>query len=555
MLEVVVAAGLLVLAGLLVTIRARKSRQSSTRAEAQRAPLLPPKLAAASLGAQEPDNAHDGVTRIDPARTQRRDKLVILAIATEWDSAHGGLSTFNRELCCALAEDGHIVYCGVPALKPGEVERATRAQVRLVAPASIPGSEGEAALNRPVEGISDSVDIVIGHGRKTGGAALAQLRYLKPRPRYVHFVHMDPKAIEWHKNDGQDDRDATRLAEERVQLELTIGREAALIAAVGPELQNSFAMYFRPFKRDVHEFLPGLFDSDWDATPATGQMCLVFGRAEDTVLKGVSVAAAAMGKVCAMDELRRARLFVKGAPRGTGDDLHAQLMKHAGRKLRLTVEEFTADRQVVLNSIRSASLVLMPSREEGFGLTGLEAISEAVPVLLSRTSGLAQAIEKRLPKLAEAHVFDVEDELDVIADRIRAVLVDPDAAFDRVKQLKEAMRTDFNWKRSTRALIEALGSSTPPPPSSNGGQPPIDDPGDAVAKSFSAISAPLVSWRQTLHATNEWIKRPELDRVLEFAHGETKCPLVLLGEPGSGTPLTRNVQLDRRGSVCPCNQG
>ena len=41
-------------------------------------------------------------------------RLSFLILATEWDSGHGGVSTFNRELCIALAKLGHEVHCGVP---------------------------------------------------------------------------------------------------------------------------------------------------------------------------------------------------------------------------------------------------------------------------------------------------------------------------------------------------------------------------------------------------------------------------------------------------------
>ena len=74
--------------------------------------------------------------------------LTFLSIATEWDSSHGGLSTFNRELCAALARGGHRVYCGVPTANAAEVGRASTATVHLIAPAPVPGSTGVAALNR-----------------------------------------------------------------------------------------------------------------------------------------------------------------------------------------------------------------------------------------------------------------------------------------------------------------------------------------------------------------------------------------------------------------------
>ena len=36
----------------------------------------------------------------------------------------------------------------------------------------------------------------------------------------------------------------------------------------------------------------------------------------------------------------------------------------------------------------------MPSRTEGFGLTGLEALSAGLPVLISKNSGFGEALSK-----------------------------------------------------------------------------------------------------------------------------------------------------------------
>ena len=50
--------------------------------------------------------------------------LSVLAVATEWESRHGGLSTFNRELCKALVSIGHTVMCLVPSASESEVQAA-----------------------------------------------------------------------------------------------------------------------------------------------------------------------------------------------------------------------------------------------------------------------------------------------------------------------------------------------------------------------------------------------------------------------------------------------
>lgn len=468
--------------------------------------------------------------------------LSVLSLATEWHSAKGGISTFNRELCDALARQGCRVFCGVPSATDEERQAAALRKVTLVTPKHIPGMTDLQALSRPLQGVDTSIDVVIGHGRITGSAALAQLEDRLVSSDYVHFVHMDPKAIEWTK-DRNDDSDATRTAEERRELEVSLARQSVLTVAVGPELHAAYEMYLRP--KCVHEFLPGLFPSDWVGTPPSGIACLVFGRAEDAELKGVVLAAEAM-RIVSEDRspIGLARLIVRGSPPGKGDALHERLRDLTDKKVRLVVEEFTSNIEVVRQTIRGASLVLMPSHEEGFGLTGLEAISEGVPVLLSRTSGLAQAIERRLPHLAPLHIVDTRDGARHLAERIVERLRDRDTSFSQASQLRDEMRGPFDWNVAAADLIRALeprlgrpsgGSGPTPATPPNGGQPVSTT--QAVSGTLKVASLPLLTWQQTLRSTDDWIERPELETILKYARGEVGAApraLVLLGPPGSG---------------------
>lgn len=463
--------------------------------------------------------------------------LSILSVASEWHSGHGGISTLNRELCCALARLGHRVLCGVPTASDAERSAAAARNVLLVTPEPVPGIDGIEALSRPFQGVGGNIDVVIGHGRITGGGAVAQVVDHFSRARYVHFVHTDPKAIEWTKHGGEV-VDATTKADQRCELEVALGRRADLVAAVGPELHGWYAMYFHPYSKPVHLFLPGLLESTWSGSPPPGIACLVFGRAEDAELKGLFLAAEAMGSVCAeRGALALARLVVRGAPPGHGDHLQAKLVEAAGKMAHVVVEPYTSDAEKVRNTIRSASLVLMPSSQEGFGLSGLEAISEGVPVLLSHASGLAQAIEHHLPDLAPLHIVDVRDGAEELATRIRERLNDRESAFAQARALRQAMRVHFDWDGAASKLIHALESSVVRP--HDGERPPSISPTApsataALSATLASASSALLSWQQTLRTTDQWIERPEFEKVLTYARGDAARPLMLLGAPGSG---------------------
>ena len=58
----------------------------------------------------------------------------------------------------------------------------------------------------------------------------------------------------------------------------------------------------------------------------------------------------------------------------------------------MRVRGFFQDRESLKGLFQEVDLVVMPSRAEGFGLTGLEAISAGLPVLVSRNSGFGEGL-------------------------------------------------------------------------------------------------------------------------------------------------------------------
>ncbi|MFI9583495.1 glycosyltransferase [Streptomyces sp. NPDC052236] len=96
-----------------------------------------------------------------------------------------------------------------------------------------------------------------------------------------------------------------------------------------------------------------------------------------------------------------------------------------------------------------ATLALMPSRAEGFGLVGLEAVAAGTPVLVSGRSGLGMLLREILPPAEAARAVvpvTLHDTDDVMrwGHQIAAVLRDPVAAFataDRIRRAAEAERT------------------------------------------------------------------------------------------------------------------
>src|SRR5437870_2163416 len=119
--------------------------------------------------------------------------LTVLVVATEWESRHGGLSTFNRDLSRAIAAIGHRVFCLVPWASRDEIEAAAAFNVELVVAEDAALSEDVRLSTHRELPNGEIPDIVIGHGRVTGPAAKALAKHYE-RSKRIHFIHVSPSA-------------------------------------------------------------------------------------------------------------------------------------------------------------------------------------------------------------------------------------------------------------------------------------------------------------------------------------------------------------------------
>ena len=386
----------------------------------------------------------------------------VLLMATEWRSVHGGLSTFNRQLCRTLASQGHMVVCAVPSATPAEVGEAQQDGVMLVVASALPGSEPLSGLYRPLPLPDGFVpDVVIGHGRITGAAAKAQSTDHFRDAMRIHFVHMAPGEIEWFK-EGEN---PAALGEARERIEGDLAADADLVAAVGPRLRREFADLLRGIgaQKAIHEFVPGP-DPGGPTVPPQLSHCLVLGRVDDYELKGLDIAARALGLVVASRRFagEPPELVVRGAAPGTAADLRSRLKRECpGIDLAVRVREYDSREETIESDLRRAALLLMPSRREGFGLVSLEALSKGVPVLVSDTSGFGEVLQRTAPGvLARNAVVTTPQEVDAAArnwaDAIAMQLLDPAASFSRATELGRLLAKTLSWDAAVRSLMDSL---------------------------------------------------------------------------------------------------
>jgi len=128
---------------------------------------------------------------------------------------------------------------------------------------------------------------------------------------------------------------------------------------------------------------PGVLDEFWSVqhVPDERKYCHVLVRGledtEDFALKGSDIEAKAVSS------LPDTRLLFVGAPNGKQEETAKRLLECGIFASDLTVRGYVSSRESLKDLFCEVDIVLMPSRTEGFGLTGLEALSAGVPVLVS----------------------------------------------------------------------------------------------------------------------------------------------------------------------------
>jgi glycosyltransferase involved in cell wall biosynthesis len=103
------------------------------------------------------------------------------------------------------------------------------------------------------------------------------------------------------------------------------------------------------------------------------------GRTEDRYLKGLDIAARALGTLDfgPLDDGRVPTLVVRGAPASEASDLRDELTEMCLRRVSVLARDYTVDQELLQADLFRASLLVMPSRLEGSGLSGLKRLAQA----------------------------------------------------------------------------------------------------------------------------------------------------------------------------------
>ncbi|MDO9267631.1 MAG: tetratricopeptide repeat protein [Methylobacter sp.] len=508
----------------------------------------------------------------------------IIAFATHWGSKYGGINTFNTDFLSAfgVAYHSHVqVICMVTAANEKEIEQAKNTHVTLVPLPYTPqdktftAEQATAAIaelkNRSID-FNPEQTVWLGHDKISGGAAIHTAQQSGGRSALIH--HMSYDAYEAFAEDSQ-------TAYAKTQHQKALFKQADLVLAVGPFLRDAAIDLLSDPEKSIHMLIPGLAEITPIPAPKIFSAFLS-GRLSDDAAKikqgHLGVAAFAKAILAAKENdrpesLKRSpKIVLRGVDFESkldyGKEQHQsnpelelqQFAEHyAQARINLQALPYTQDREELYDNLKSASVALMPSWHEGFGLVAWEAMAAGVPVIISEDSGVYEFLKEFHPGAEKGFVntikvngssekpfFNDADLAEVVA-AITAIANDTGRARSCAASLRNMLEgytwtacvenvvKHFDWnipKGSTKTLttepsapatnpIESI-SNTPPSPL----QMPVKhwQPGRGISESqllrADEALVPFDSGRQpVIDQLNDWLDNSEWPQAIRLITG------------------------------------
>jgi glycosyltransferase involved in cell wall biosynthesis len=341
--------------------------------------------------------------------------------------------------------DPYATHAAAPEETAAESERARRASssVRVMGVGAEDGYEGD--LVGKIQAYAERCvllarreifDVIHAHDWMTFPAAIA-ISELSARPMVAH-VH----ATEFDRS--SDPTHGTIYDIERRGM-----HAAARVLAVSRRTRDTIVQRYGVPPRKVTVVHNGIDDVPASPQRANGEHPTVLFLGRITRQKGPLFFVQAAARVAA--HVPDARFVVAG----TGDQLPetVALARELGIADRMDFVGFLRGAEVD-RAYERASVYVMPSVSEPFGLTALEAAAHGVPVIVSRSSGVAEVLERGSLKVDH---WDVE----LMARLIVAVLTNPPLAESLVRESRREI-LGADWDRAARRCVETYYQVTDP---------------------------------------------------------------------------------------------
>ncbi|MFZ3475160.1 glycosyltransferase family 4 protein [Streptomyces sp. 4.24] len=414
-------------------------------------------------------------------------------VANQSGRRGGGIPVVCMHMCAALSQLGHqVTLLAASVDSEGEHGDTTvapsrspafdrlKAEITSVGPGAGAHEERHAwaarmpdtvkiletavdTLTREDLGMAEKeFDLVIGHTRFSGRAAVNIRNKWYPKARYAHIVHTSPRGIQ---RGGTKDR---WKAEEESGIERDIMRRSDLVVGVGPLLSAEVRRQGNavPGSYGTHEIVPAFEGPDVLLPPKateTGRLVLYLaGRADDR-LKGVAEITQAISVARKRLPGVDLRLNVRGIPDGPERQaFQAEMDEITGQAGVVRILPYTSDKAELERDKVEADAAVMPSTHEGFGMSASEAAAMGLPVLTTSDSGMSMFLgdSRRFPPgtadqgvVPDRNTDRVEAWAQAIAKLYRELAVRQPGARGLAELLK-----GYSWRSAAASLVQAAGS-------------------------------------------------------------------------------------------------
>ena len=372
--------------------------------------------------------------------------------------ADGWNKAVNGQLLTKLAQDSRVKLVGfVPKYTPQQKEHARSLNIELVDAKEISGYSPVELLAYPPDGLDIDILIIHAYGRDLGRQA--QIIQETKQCKWVHVVHTISEELEKFI---QRSASSTVVQESEHELQTALCERADLVIAVGPKVAEAYKSALRFCGKDkiVIDLTPAVTEEfvgvrQMDGSAEEKFRVLISGSTKYFKVKGCDIAAKA---IKLLQDSSYLLLFV-GQPTDNTAQLKQALLKEGINLNQLTVRTTSGDTEHWCRLLCEVDLLIKPSRTEGFGISGLRAISADLPVLVSGNCGLGMVL-KKLPS-GKQHIVESEDP-QVWADKIKEIRAkDPKARRLQSEKLRNEYTSHFSWETQCGQLVETMLTMVP----------------------------------------------------------------------------------------------
>ena len=373
-------------------------------------------------------------------------KVTLASNAQGWDKV------VNGQLETELARDDRVEVSGfVPGNTQKQREHAARLNIKLFdAKPDYTGLTTSEKLFHPPDDLEIDVLVMHSYGHHVG----KQAQVIKDAKQcgWVLVVHTIPEDLEKYLATSDPSTPGQDISEH--DLQVTLCEKADLVIAVGPKVAEAYktALLYCGKQESVVTVIPRLpeeFLGVRQRVENSGEKfrVLISASSKYFKVKGCDIAAKA---VKLLNDPFYHLIFV--VQENDDKAKMEQAMVDAGIDLnQLTVKNCSGDTKMWHQQLCGADLLIKPSRTEGFGISGLRAISAGLPALISANCGLGVAL-KRLPSGGK-HVVDSDDPQDW-AKKIREIRAKGvQTRHEDAEQLRNEYSRAFNWREQCDELV------------------------------------------------------------------------------------------------------